>query len=532
MAYCMYLRKSRKDEEAELRGEGETLKRHEFILSELANVKGIYVSQIYRELVSGDTISSRPIMQRLLSDIESNIWDGVFVMEVERLARGDTIDQGIVAQAFKYSGTKIITPMKTYDPSSEFDEEYFEFGLFMSRREYKTINRRLQMGKLSAIKEGKYIASLPPYGYIRVKLNDASGFTLYPNDEQADIVRMIFNWYAHGIKTPNGGLQSIGATGIADKLNGLGIPPQRGDAWSYSSVRGILSNPVYTGKLRWNWRPRKKQFDNGTVVVKRPRSKDYMLTEGLHPALIPDPVFKLVQERLRRLKPSSNTGNFTLRNPLAGIILCGRCGKKMVRRPYKSQKARLMCASHNCNTVSSTMDLVEKAVFYALNEWLDGYMIDFKNGITDEDSKQPIIGALQSASLELKSLEAQIDNVFDMFERGIYDIETFSKRKEKLNQRHLSVLNKKSALEEEIKEAAVANGIYELKSAPRISIVDALAVSSANAKNLILKEIVQKIVYIKAEKGRWHGNEDGFAITIYPLLPKSGSLIEAVVSHT
>ena len=93
MAYCMYLRKSRKDEEAELRGEGETLKRHELILSELAKAKEIHVSQIYRELVSGDTIGSRPVMQRLLSDIESNVWDGVLVMEVERLARGDTIDQ-------------------------------------------------------------------------------------------------------------------------------------------------------------------------------------------------------------------------------------------------------------------------------------------------------------------------------------------------------------------------------------------------------------------------------------------------------
>ncbi len=49
------------------------------------------------------------------------------------------IDQGIVSQAFKYSGTRIITPTKTYDPNNEFDEEYFEFGLFMSRREYQTI---------------------------------------------------------------------------------------------------------------------------------------------------------------------------------------------------------------------------------------------------------------------------------------------------------------------------------------------------------------------------------------------------------
>ena len=115
-------------------------------------------------------------------------------MEVERLARGDTIDQGIVSRTFQYSGTKIITPAKTYDPNNEFDEEYFEFGLFMSRREYKTIKRRLHAGRLSSVKEGKYVGSKPPYGYARIKLPHDKGFTLSPIPEQARVVQMIYEW--------------------------------------------------------------------------------------------------------------------------------------------------------------------------------------------------------------------------------------------------------------------------------------------------------------------------------------------------
>lgn len=165
LGYCLYLRKSRADMEAESRGEGETLARHEKILLDLAKRMKLDITQIYREIVSGETISSRPVIQQLLSEVEQGTWSGVLVVEVERLARGDTIDQGIVAQSFKYSNTKIITPMKVYDPSNEFDEEYFEFGLFMSRREYKTINRRLQRGRLESIKEGKYLGTTPPYVY-------------------------------------------------------------------------------------------------------------------------------------------------------------------------------------------------------------------------------------------------------------------------------------------------------------------------------------------------------------------------------
>ena len=69
--YCIYLRKSRADADAEARGEGETLLRHEKTLLELSERMHIKVEKIYREIVSGDTIAARPVMQELLTDVES-----------------------------------------------------------------------------------------------------------------------------------------------------------------------------------------------------------------------------------------------------------------------------------------------------------------------------------------------------------------------------------------------------------------------------------------------------------------------------
>ena len=105
---CIYLRKSRADREAEARGEGETLARHERILLDLAKKRGYNVGAIYKEIVSGETISARPVMQQVLHEVESGMWDGVLVVEVERLARGDTIDQGVVSRAFQYSDTVVV----------------------------------------------------------------------------------------------------------------------------------------------------------------------------------------------------------------------------------------------------------------------------------------------------------------------------------------------------------------------------------------------------------------------------------------
>ena len=168
--YCMYLRKSRKDIEAEKHGEGETLKRHFEMLMSLANRLKIIIREdaIYKEIVSGDTIASRPVMQQLLADIETGKWDGVLVVEVERLARGDTIDQGIVAQTFKYSNTKIITPMKIYNPNDEGDEEYFEFGLWQEGS-IKRYDKECKTVVLLPYRKVNLLAMLPPMALVEKK---------------------------------------------------------------------------------------------------------------------------------------------------------------------------------------------------------------------------------------------------------------------------------------------------------------------------------------------------------------------------
>ena len=161
--YIEYLRKSRFDRDYLDLSVEETLKRHQEILDRLARDRGFYIAKVYREVVSGESIAARPEVQKMLEEVSSGIYTGVLVVDVERLARGNSADQAYISQIFQFSGTRIITPSKTYDPTDEFDQEYFEFGLFMSRREYKTINRRLVRGRQSSASEGKYVGSVAPY---------------------------------------------------------------------------------------------------------------------------------------------------------------------------------------------------------------------------------------------------------------------------------------------------------------------------------------------------------------------------------
>ncbi|WP_427340560.1 recombinase family protein [Caloranaerobacter sp. DY30410] len=514
----MYLRKSRADIEAEARGEGETLKRHEKILFELAKKMGLNITKIYREIVSGETISARPVMQQLLTDIENGMWEGVFVVEVERLARGDTIDQGIVAQAFKYTNTKIITPMKIYDPSNEFDEEYFEFGLFMSRREYKTINRRLQRGRLESVKEGKYLGNIAPYGYKRKRLENQKGYTLEILPDEAKIVKLIYDWYTK----PN----RIGVSIIARKLNEMKIPTRKGGDWTTSTIRGILSNPVYIGKIRWNSRPQIKQVINGEIIKKRPRAnkKDWILVDGLHEAIIDDDTFNLAQKYLSENSALPIPTRYVTKNPLAGLIVCGICGRKMNRRPHKNYPDTLMCVGPTCPNVSSHLYLVEKKLLKTLELWLNNYKLDLNSKEREQENNLEIDiikKSIENLNKELETLKKQSNSLHDLLEQGVYSVETFLERSKIINDKINTVKTNKKELEEKL------NNIYITEKNKKILIPKIEKVielywnlESPKEKNELLKEVIDKVIYIKKEGGRWSGKIDDFTLDLYPKLPE------------
>lgn len=530
--YAIYLRKSRADLEAEARGEGETLARHEKTLLELAKRLRINVTEIYREIVSGETIASRPVMQQVLSEVEQSTWKGVLVMEVERLARGDTIDQGIVAQAFKYSNTKIITPMKTYDPNNAYDEEYFEFGLFMSRREYKTINRRLQGGRLTSVKEGKYLGTIPPYGYVRKKLDRQKGFTLEVDPERAGIVKMIFELYTRGELQPDGSLKRLGVSLIVRRLNDLSIAPAKGDIWVNATIQGILRNPVYTGKIRWNSRPAVKKMVEGQMKRERPRAKpeEWILVDGLHEAVIDDETWNLTQEYMSANPPRPLPAEKQIKNPLSGLIVCGMCGRKMVRRPYSGvYPETLMCALTSCGNISSQLCYVEERLLQALKEWLHRYKMDWSPAGTERprqeniqlDVKRKTVKKLED---EIKSLEKQLDNLHDLLEQGIYSTEKFLERSRLLTGRIGQAQKDLEALQEGLKRDAIREESQRV-IIPKVEKVLELYFSTDDPalKNELLKEVLEKAIYTKTTNGRWHNRPDDFELELYPRLPKEFS---------
>lgn len=508
--YAIYLRKSR----ADALDPEHTLNIHEQTLTALAHKQHLPIGAVYREVVSGETIASRPAMLKLLSEVEQGLYSGVLVMEIERLARGDTIDQGVIAQTFKYSGTKIITPTKVYDPNNEFDEEYFEFGLFMSRREYKTINRRQQRGRAAASAAGKWIANRPPYGWDRHKLEHEKGWILTPNPSEALIVQKIFDLYT---------LEHIGPSNIAHHLDELNIPtPTGADYWSPHTIRGILRNPAHIGMVRSGERPVVKTVKNGQLTVTRPHDKDCKLYLARWEGIITPEQFEQAQKMMNSI-PTGVKKNFALQNPLAGLVICANCRRKMVRRPHGKRLAydSLICQNNHCSTISAPLHLVEERVLLALSSWVETYKISIAKQKAPEDT-QIQHRALAKAEADIKTLSAQMYKMYDFLEQGIYTPEVFTARSATISQKLQSAQNTKKSLLHEIettesRQRALAEFIPRVENV--LSSYDSAA--TAQAKNTLLKEVIDHIDYTKTIRGDNQGrNIDSFEITLYTRLPK------------
>lgn len=145
----------------------------------------------------------------------------------------------------------------------------------------------MMRGRIASVSEGNFIGSLPPYGYDKVKVGKS--YTLQENEE-SDTVRLIYELFVN---------EKLGTVNIANHLNDLGIKPRKKDYWVNSSIRDILRNPVYIGKIRWNWRKTVKKYENGVIIKSRPKSikDDWILTEGKHKGIISESLFNAAQER-------------------------------------------------------------------------------------------------------------------------------------------------------------------------------------------------------------------------------------------
>ena len=481
--WYMYLRKSRQDDPNET--VEEVLAKHEIWLQDWAEKNlGYRIPEEYiiREIVSGERISDRPGMMRILRAIESPDVAGIICFNPSRLSRGDLLDCGTLITTLRFTGTLVATPNEVYDLENDRQRQYFQDDLLRGSSYLNQVKEVLATGREIAVtKRGAYIGSYAPYGYKKVKIGKLC--TLEFHETEADAARMMYDLYVNHDMTFN----SIGR-----KLDSMGIKPRAGECWRDTTIRQIITNPHNDGKVVYGKRKVKTVIEDGKQVRKRKRLTDpdqFIIVDGAHPALVDHDTFVKANEKcnnnprvIKDLKVS---------NPLAGVLMCGKCGHAMRRAPYPHADDRYACNYYQKACMKSIkMKEVIAAVITALE---DAELPKLKAKLNDGQGNSAAIQQkiLDGLMKQMEEYKEQEETQYELLETKKYTPELFEKRnaalREKMKQCEIQIDETRRTMP---KPVDYAERIIALEDAIAALKDDTL---EAEEQNRILKRIVERI---------------------------------------
>lgn len=480
--WLVYLRKSRQDNPDET--VEEVLAKHEAQLQEYAvNVLGRRISEdnIYREVVSGESIDERVEIKKVLARIEDPAIKGVLVIEPQRLSRGDLEDCGRLINAFRFTSTKVVTPMMTYDLERKMERKFFQDELLRGRDFLEYTKEILFRGRVAAVKRGCYIGRIPPYGYEKIKIGDDC--TLAINETEAETVRIIFDLYVREGLTPGR---------IAQRLNKMGLPAPRGEKWKKDTVRVMLRNHHYAGYVTFNKIKLTPVLENGVVTTKRlmQPDEDVIIAEGKHTAIIDRETWEAAQTLVARNPRIKHTHD--LKNPFSGVLVCGKCGLVMKQHPYKHAEDRMECRTKPRCYKSVKISEVTAAILLAL-ETSELPALEMK--VKNDDGNAVKIQQRLLAKLEkqMEEYRAQEDKQYELLETGKYTQDRFDQRnailRAKMDECQAAIYKAKATMPDAVdyaeRVAALKHAISMLKN----------KTASPAEQNKALKAIIARIEY-------------------------------------
>lgn len=433
----MYLRKSR----AEFEDDAETLRKHERQLDEFVASQGFENVEKFREVVSADSISKRPVFMEILNRVEDFEIDAVLVVHYDRLTRGSQMDNGLINKVFKDTDTLILTPNRVYDFSEEQDELMSEVEGLLSRAEYRAIKRRMMQGKVNAIKQGKAATGIIPFPYEKDKNTEE----VFINEDERKIVDFIVNEYLNG----------KGTRPISVELNRRGIRTRRGNKWSPRTVRYILISDFLRGYVVIG----KSYRDSEGKNIRQTDKSKIIRVPGNHEAIIDKETARKIDRRME-----ANTSIATRarhgKHIFTGLMRCAKCGY-VTGCSYDKRRDEVFikkchhllpdgvtkCPGYRGIKESFILDAVKRDMRRFKTEL---FQDDESFTPTENIGKNP----LELKQMEIDELNKKIERVKALFIDGIIDRDEVKERKTEID---MALKNAEMEMDELLDEESIVD---------------------------------------------------------------------------
>jgi site-specific DNA recombinase len=279
-------------------------------------------------------------------DPDTRRFDAVVIYSTSRLAR-DLFRALAYERELARGGIEVFYAVAAGDQTSPEGRLVRHIFQALDQFEVEKLGRETRRGQIENARQGYRNGGRAPYGYKlerephpdprRARAGDLKS-RLIPDPEQAPTIIDIYQRYLSG----------NGFKEIADHLNRPGGPPppshvdsrrNTSGKWSKTTIRAILTNPVYTGRLCWNRLDFRQAKLSEGPVLRRTRD-EWVEAERRHAALIPDEWFEHAAAEIAKRqrtegakRRSKQRRNYLLR----GIVHCGT-GHNPLRMHGKERK--------------------------------------------------------------------------------------------------------------------------------------------------------------------------------------------------
>lgn len=445
------------------------------LIYEYAQKNNILISpdDVYTEIgISGKQAEKRPRFLDMIAKCKekSHPIDVILVWKFSRFARNQ--EESIV---YKRILKKIhVDVVSISEPIPEgFIGELVE-RIFEWMDEYYSINLagEVRRGMTQKAMSGGYMSKLP-YGYTR-------GENGIPeiNAQQASVVKTIYNNFAY---------KNMGFSSIARYLNSANIKTGTGNTWSAKTLRYLLQNPFYIGKIRWNYQP-----SNGSG---RYINKDFILVNGKHSPIIEEKTFEICQNKINFYSNPDTAGKtYTEKRKhwLSGLLKCSSCGGSMgYASKGKNKTAYFRCTRYGRGQCSCSNGIIvpriEQAVYEALRPviTMDLYhTISINHHTTESETIENF----------MRLINVKQERIRLAYINGIDSLEDYQYNKELLNRERLNLVRRL----EDLKTTDCKTSKNKFTEFKTVSALLADKNISESIKSIAIRSICDKIVYSKA----------------------------------
>lgn len=477
VAYCRV--STNKDEQLD------SLEAQQTFFAEYAKKNGYHLVRMYAdEGKSGTKMKNRVQLLRMLADAGRGEFDLVLIKDVSRLAR-NTLDFLTSIRKLKALGIKVV--FVNYDQTSSESSEFMLTLLSaMAQEESANTSKRIKFGKKINAEQGK-VPNLV-FGYDKIP---GEYFTLHINEEEAKVVRRIFDWYCN---------LNMGTNKIAMELNRLGVKTKRGSNWSQNAVSRILSNQLYIGRVI-NGKQEVEDFLTSRRGDK-PEEK-WSVVERPELTLVERELFERAERILRQNRDTFKTTGErrSERHVFSKLIHCTCCGASFRRVERKTQKGGVywVCTGRNANGADycpNKTKIDEAELLASIRDYFSSLLADkpetmkrivaeFHRQFKAKDENLLTEKELTSA---LNKAKRSKQRYLEMYENEIIDMPELKAKTQELNETIDRLSEELRLIQNNISKSDLLAGVLQETFRDLESVL-----SAKNLSNGLLSRIIERI---------------------------------------